>query len=124
MPDINYGEILEALNDKVDLDGAWGCPSSTPSRISMTLGQPGDTYTAPADGYFRCYMLPSSVANYWLYLENISVSISDTEFMTSIGYGMGCYVPVKKNHQVRFSWRADGTYNGIGLEFIYSQKTN
>ena len=46
--DINYGAILESLNDKVDLSGSWSTPSS--SYDDLALGASGNSYTAPADG--------------------------------------------------------------------------
>ena len=122
MPDIDYGQILEALNDKVDLSGSWSAP--TAQITSMTIGQPGDTYTAPADGYFRAYMIPTTTSNYWLYLENTSSAIATTAYMVNIGYATAVFVPVKKGQTVILNWRADGAYSSFGLQFIYAQKTN
>lgn len=35
MPDIDYGQILEALNDKVDLSGSWSAPSSNHDDLEL-----------------------------------------------------------------------------------------
>lgn len=120
--DINYGAILESLNDKVDLGGSWSAP--TEQITSITIGQPGDEYIAPADGYFRAYITPTTTTNYWLYLENINAQIASAAYMGNIGYLLSVFVPVKKGQRIVFSWRADGAYSGFALQFIYAQKTN
>lgn len=63
MQDIDYGQILEALNDKTDRDlgnlsaegRATGGGLSFPSSRSIQLTSPthGSTYTAVADGWFK-----------------------------------------------------------------------
>ena len=67
MPDINVGQISEALNDKADRDlqNLANSGTSTSANLSMpsgtydelTLGVTGTSYIAPADGYF-CVRVP------------------------------------------------------------------
>ena len=57
MSDINYGNILEALNNKVDLDGSWSAPNGQYDDLSSSILNTTNTsysVTAPADGWFFC----------------------------------------------------------------------
>lgn len=75
MPDIDYGQILEALNDKTDRDlgnlstegRVAGGGLAFPSGNSVELSTPtnGAIYTAPANGYFKIHG-HSSAAGAWI----------------------------------------------------------
>ena len=114
MPDIDYGEILEALNDKVDLDGSWSFPSA--SYEDLTLSASGTSYTAPADGYY--------VANFH-YTGN-GFSRFDWDGLYIAANGMADWnnpyvIPVKKGKTITVTYAACATDT---FRFYYAQKTN
>lgn len=118
MSDINYGEILEAINDKVDLSSSWGAPSA--QYIDLSWPSSGDLIQAPADGWFRakCHCNAGGM----LYIGNAANDMrmrvldsyeTDTEVFTPVKKGQGVYI----------------VYSGVNdnspsLRFIYNQKTN
>jgi len=118
MPDIDYGEILEALNDKVDLDGSWSFPSA--SYDDLTLGSSGATYTAPADGYFAINKTAGS-SNLYLTMSNNSNNMETGNLYAATGQ-FRCYIPAKKGDKVAVYYTMTGTTNMF--RFIYAQKTN
>ena len=122
MPDINYGKILETLNDKVDLSGSWSTPSSQYDNI--TIGATTAQYTAPADGYFVGFMSPSSTSYYWQQLTNETNGMKAGSFMYSMGYAFSVIMPVKVGDVINYNYRLDSTYNTWWLRFYYAQKTN
>lgn len=117
MPDIDYGEILEALNDKVDLSGSWSAPSS--QYIDLTLGISGSTYTAPADGFVALAKMTTAA------LQNITI---DCNNMRAFVWGSHADIniftllPVKKGDMYTVVYSALGTT--AYFKFIYAQKTN
>jgi len=122
MPDINYGAILEALNDKVDLDGSWSFPSS--QKEELTLGDSGTSYTAPADGCFFAVATSTSATAKQISLTNSITSVGYTAF-NSAGWAHHCAVPAKKGETVTYTWIiSSGTFVINKLYFIYAQKTN
>ena len=75
MSDINYGEILEALNNKTDRDlgnlstegrvAGGGLAFPTNNSVELSTPTNGAIYTAPANGYFRIDGT-SSAAGAWI----------------------------------------------------------
>ena len=119
MPDIDYGEILEALNDKVDLSGSWSAPSNT--YIDISAGASDSYYTAIADGYFLVNARITSAGG-WFCLRRPANGFMGFEvhnpYVDSVTSG---FLPVKKGDEVCLS------YDGISFNdfrFIYAQKTN
>lgn len=118
MPDIEYGEILEALNDKVDLDGSWSAPTS--QYVDLTWPASGVRLTAPEDGYFRgkCYCNASG----FLYMCNAS---NDIRMRAQNNYATDreCFIPVKKGQEVIVVYE-NMNDSSPSIRFIYAQKTN
>lgn len=119
MPDIDYGQILEALNDKVDLSGSWSAPST--NYIDLTLGASGTTYTAPADGFVVLNQRMS--AGYWLLLTNESKSIALECSAPVNNANLSYLLPVKKDDIFKIAYDT-GLGNTDRFRFIYAQKTN
>lgn len=117
MPDINYGAILEALNDKVDLDGNWSFPST--NYEDLTLGASGTSYTAPGNGYYYLEAISDNVHNSY---ARISKTIYAAQNQVAPGYGsIVLLLPVKSGDTVTVN------YENITIQafrFIYAQKTN
>lgn len=120
MPDIDYGQILEALNDKVDLSGSWSAPTS--QYDDLTLGTTGATYTAHADGWvvFHC---TQNQLNGYAFLRNTTAGgiTSYGQPTTTNNFVIRTYIPVKKADVFLID------YSGITstlFRFIYAKKTN
>lgn len=114
MPDIDYGEILEALNDKVDLDGSWSFPSA--DYEDLTLGTSGTSYTAPADGYY--------VVNFHYTGGGYSRFDWDDKWIALNGtadWNNPYIIPMKKGKVMTVSYSACSTNT---FRFYYAQKTN
>lgn len=116
--EIDVGEITEALNDKVDLDGSWGAPTN--QYDDLTLGASDTEYTAPADGWFAINKTAGS-ANLYLTMANQSNNMQAGNVYASSGQ-FRCYIPAKKGDKVVVYYSMTGTTNMF--RFIYAQKTN
>lgn len=120
MPDIDYGQILEALNNKVDLSGSWSAPST--NYIDLTLGASGTTYTAPADGYYTIDK-KAGASGAFLDLDNTtSHHIRITAQATDAANWQRVFVPARKGDIVQVFYNSTGETNHF--RFIYAQKTN
>lgn len=113
MPDIDYGEILEALNDKVDLSGSWDYPSSNRTQLSISANTETQ-FTAPADGVFvaRC-----GNTSGWLEIRNENTLVGLAIYAQ--GYNT-IFCPAKKGETVTVM--IGGSVDRF--HFVYAQKTN
>lgn len=119
MPDIDYGEILEALNDKVDLSGSWSAP--TTQHDDLVLGESGSEYVAPADGYFAADKISGGTNTYFGF-KNRQTGMWITVPAPTSRNACRCFMPAKKGQTVAAYYNASGTTNMF--RFIYAQKTN
>lgn len=119
MPDIDYGQILEALNDKVDLSGSWSAPSS--SYDDLTLGASGDSYYAPAEGWFMLSKY-SAGNGQWANLINSTAASMRVSASGNSGAPLYLTIPAKKGDRIVSFYDATGTTEHF--RFIYAQKTN
>lgn len=120
MPDIDYGQILEALNDKVDLSGSWSAPSS--QYIDLTLGASGTTYTAPADGYYQCGINYNANGAYFVMSNNTARLASFSRHYCNDNWETRLFMPCKKGDVVQIGYSNKTSTNHF--RFIYAQKTN
>lgn len=120
MPDIAYGQILEALNDKVDLSGSWSAPSSNVINFSQVASN--DTLTMPADGYMTAEY--TGTQDYYNWCELTVAGRVKQGAYTRASNWMGITIPVKKGDVVIVGYDigASGTFRR--LTFTYAQKTN
>lgn len=122
---IDTGQITEALNGKLDIDLS-NLPVSGKSKIAalgmptkrgsdMTLNASGNSYTAPANGYFNVVL---NCGGKW---ANISTS---TGLYTA--YGNNTYAntnfPVKKGDKITITYESGVTANRF--RFIYAEGEN
>lgn len=119
MPDIDYGQILEALNNKVDLSGSWSAPTS--QYDDLTLGTSGTTYTAPADGY-AFFGKESGTTTAYILLFNVNTKMGIECRSNGNTNNLRVYLPVKKGDVFGANYSATG--NTTFFRFIYAQKTN
>lgn len=112
---IDAGRINEQLSDLVEVGGSLGMPSN--KYVNLTLGASGDSYTAPANGYFYINKIAGSD---WYYvrmrnaISNIDLFVDAyrTTPLTSV-------IPAKKGENVYVYYNATGTTNDF--RFIYAQ---
>ena len=124
--DINYGAILESLNNKVDLSGSWSAPSSQYIDLSVVNSQ---YYTASADGCFVLWGTNTNAnSSSWLSLtifpaqndNTIGKQVSWTP-QVSTGNELGATISCKKGDRCYVAfWNTTVTR----LRFVYAQKTN
>jgi len=120
MSDIDYGQILEALNAKVDLSGSWGTLSG--QYVDMTFGASGTRYTAPADGFVTLSMQTGSNPCY-TGLINITSGFRDGRWTSVSAANIQAIIPVKKGDIFSIEYSAANADNRL-VRFIYAQKTN
>lgn len=119
MPDIDYGQVLEALNDKVDLSGSWSAPTARVDNLS--LGANGAQYTAPADGYFYIDKV-SGVTNGYIGLQSHSNFMFPTVPTPATSNHGRVLLPAKKGEIVSVHYNLAGETSQFF--FVYAQKTN
>lgn len=120
------GLNAELFNNKLDLNASnlssqgmsymssMGMPGD--KYIDLTLGASGSTYTAPANGYYRCYIGGPS-GDKWLRLSTSAGYIQEAGFTTSKNI---CFtVPIQKNEILNIKY--SGTLTTSGLGFIYAE---
>ena len=125
---VNTGQILEALNGKLDRDtlnindtgeinmASMGMPSNT--YDDLTLGASGTEYTAPANGW---YLFGKSMGtNAMIGIENrsnnLKMRVLTTTNDTRAGYA---YVPVLKGDKIVVEYQNTGST--VYFRFIYAQ---
>ena len=128
---IDVSQMITDLQTKLNLDlqnataagksfiGSQAMPSGT--YIDLTLGESGDTYTAPADGYYYFFGRANVNNSFYVSLKNTKtlMSSSITTRNPSTNDGNNVFLPAKKGDIISVH------YGGIGndnmLKFIYAQ---
>lgn len=122
MADIDFGQISEALNDKVDLSGSWGAPSG--QYIDLTLGASTSTYVAPADGWFVAQVRIANVGG-TCRLSNVEASLVWRSHNSSANQVCACSCPAKSGQSVVYEYSTPSSEKPLNtLKFVYAQKTN
>ncbi len=101
-------------SDAESLISNLGMPSD--SYIDLTLGASGSTYTAPANGYFNIYKMPTGSVEY---LKIVAPSYSICDYAAANGQGLAFLIPAKTNDVIQI----DYTFGGITpfFRFIYAE---
>ena len=108
----NVADVLNK-SDKSEISG-WGMPTN--EYINLTVGASGTTYTAPANGYYQCYIGGSS-GNKWLKLSTTGGYLQEAGFSTS--NNIGFTIPIQKGQILYVSY--SGTLTAKSLRFFYAQ---
>ena len=134
MSDVNTDTavILEALNNKVDLDGnnlsvqgkslisGLGMPSGR--YISLTLGATGTHYIAPANGYFSFDCGFTNAFNSWASLGYIDGSFRDAQNGTTAGTSSHTlFLPVSKGTECYLTYGNLNSSYSHKLRFYYAE---
>ena len=125
---INAGRIEEKLVDKVDTNASnftadgkslisgFGMPST--KVVSLTVGASGTKYTAPANGWVRCWGYKNTAGNGYVQLYT-SGGVATHGYVPQ-GWGCGnLTVPVRKGQQF-FVQDYNDTSSAV-LQFYYAQ---
>ena len=131
MPDIDYGQILEALNDKTDRDlgnlsaegrvagGGLAFPGT--AYVDLTINQSGGTYVAPASGYFAVKKRTNSnMAS--CYFIDVITGMQSVGIRAS-GDDACCFLPVPAGRTVELH-NSGSTGSITYLRFIYAEGSN
>ena len=126
---VNIDQIATDLNGKADVDltnvnnagtskgAGWAMPSDT--YVDLTLGASGTTYTAPANGYFRCRHRPSSNGGgLTMQIKKNNVIIYETIMKTVGNAIVADILPVKKGAILTFYYDSG---KDTAIRFIYAQ---
>lgn len=124
--EVDIDEIATDLNGKADVDltnvnnsgtsngASWSMPSGT--YVDLTLGASGETYTAPANGWFS-FSKQTNGTNQYL---SIKTDLLGTEVKApNSGSGLTTFMPVRKNDVVTVWFNATGATNYF--RFIYAK---
>lgn len=129
---IDIEQVMQALNNKADVDlnnanpgqtftrkgAGWAMPSG--EYVDLTLGASGNTYTAPANGYFA-FEGHTTSNNGWcnMYIMNDDETFyATTTVGPNVNHGTGSNIPVHKDAVVKLSW---SNYSVSYFKFIYAQ---
>lgn len=126
--EVDIDEIATDLNGKADVDltnvnnsgtsngASWSMPSGT--YVDLTLGASGETYTAPANGWFYISKLATANAQ-WGEITNTTSGMSSSAPWIGNGGAYSGILPVLKNDVVQISYTLAGTLRAF--RFIYAQ---
>jgi hypothetical protein len=108
-----YGELYGLYN-------RIGAASAMPSDKykDLTLGSSGDTYVAPADGWFALNKMTNSTNQYANFVNETN-GINMTAFYPTTGSNLRLYIPAKRSDVIKCSYNAGGTTNVF--RFVYAQ---
>ena len=109
-----YG-VLSAKSNSSEIS-RYSMPSD--KYIDLTLGESGSTYTAPANGWFTCFIGSLTTAGYLNMKNNANKLVSEIR-STITGTAVSGYVPVQKGQSITVSYDAVG--NGTIFRFIYAE---
>lgn len=122
------GIKAETINNKADLDlsnvnstgksnvSNWSAPSD--SYDELTLGASGDTYTAPADGWFTLNKL-TNATNQYANLVNETNGLNITNNQPASGSNVRICLQASKGQVVKCSYTAGGTT--LWFRFVYAK---
>ena len=128
---INAGAVLGQLSNKADIDASnfntdgksllSGLSMPSGRYIDLTLGASGQTYTAPANGWFVLHKAANNVGQY-VYMHTIGVDMG-TCFNVSSGTDIPSYfLPVKAGDIVEIDYTLGGATKQF--RFIYAEGEN
>lgn len=124
---VNTGQILEALNDKLDRDtlnindtgeinmASMGLPSTR--VVSFSPPASGGSFSVPSNGWFAVRGTPTGLGQY---LELTCRGIDSLIGSTGANYDMAVYIPVNKGDTVTLYYYL-GTNSPYNILFIYAQ---
>lgn len=98
--------------------------ASLPSHdyVELTIGAPGSTYTAPANGWYELSGIPTRSTNNNIILWNTNTKVgTQVQGITTV-YAVAQFIPCTKGNIIEVNYtNYSFTAKGQGLRFIYAQ---
>lgn len=98
--------------------------ASLPSHdyVELTIGAPGSTYTAPANGWYELSGIPTHSTNNNILLWNTNTKVgTQIQGITTV-YAVAQFIPCTKGNIIEVNYtNYSFTAKGQGLRFIYAQ---
>lgn len=99
-----------------------GLGMSSNRRQTLTVGASGSIYTAPANGWFYCYIpTGSSSTMQTIYMENIGKPCASTTAQNNWN-ALACTLPFQKGDRLRLYWSKASSVR-VSLYFFYAEGT-
>lgn len=98
--------------------------ASLPSHdyVELTIGAPGSTYTAPANGWYELSGIPTHSTNNNIVLLNTNTKVATQVQGITTGYAVAQFIPCTKGNIIEVNYtNYSFTAKGRGLRFIYAQ---
>ena len=98
--------------------------ASLPSHdyVELTIGTPGSTYTAPANGWYELSGIPTHSTNNNIVLLNTNTKVATQVQGITTGYAVAQFIPCTKGNIIEVNYtNYSFTAKGQGLRFIYAQ---
>lgn len=116
---LNAGEILEELSNKTDKLQAATASMPSSKRIELILGQSGQLYQLPADGYL-CVNKLATASNQHVFMQNRANDALDIIAISPIaGYTCCVWCMGKKGDFIQVDYSAGGTL--YDFCFVYAE---
>jgi hypothetical protein len=116
---LNAGEILEELSNKTDKLQAATASMPSSKRIELILGQSGQLYQLPADGYL-CVNKLATASNQHVFMQNRANDALDIIAISPIaGHTCCVWCMGKKGDFIQVDYSAGGTL--YDFCFVYAE---
>jgi hypothetical protein len=109
------GQISVTATKGLRINGSFAPSMPSEKYTTLSLGATGNTYTAPADGYFA--LRKAATGAQYCTISNDTTGMSVTHLLTS-GSSDSIYLPVKSGDVVKISYSLGGTTTW--LRFYYA----
>lgn len=126
---VNVARLAEDLNGKADIDlgnlsnagkivaSGLGMPST--SYEDLTLGASGDTYTAPADGWFLLRKFSNAVNQFMGFYPTSSDGVESEVVVSLANFDSAIYIPVRAGQEIVCFYNLGG--NTAAFRFYYAE---
>lgn len=117
---MDAGAITQTLATKTDMAQAAAASMPSSKYINLTLGASGDSYTAPADGFFTIAKVTGTTSHTYCDLYNVTANLalrSNNSGSSSTAHSI--YIPVAKGDNVVVNYNATGNTNRF--RFVYAK---
>lgn len=113
--DMTGRQINVTATNGFRINGSFAPSMPSEKYTTLSLGASGNTYTAPADGYFA--LRKAATGAQYVTISNDTTGLSITHLLTS-GSSDSIYLPVKSGDVVKISYTLGGTTTW--LRFYYA----
>lgn len=111
------GQISVTAKNGLMINGKFAPSMPSEKYTTLSLGASGNTYTAPADGWY-CISKECTGSGQYLTMTNITAGVGFTNSQGSGGFIHG-FVPVRKGDTLKITYTANGTLSFF--RFTYAE---